>query len=77
MIMVRMGMDDSISDRAPDFKGRLTFRKKQRRPPVQATVLLVEVAGIEPARKKISWDFKSHVSTNSTTPAETYNIPKF
>ncbi len=26
-------------------------------------------AGLEPARGKAPWDFKSHVSTNSTTPA--------
>ena len=26
-------------------------------------------AGLEPARGKAPWDFKSHVSTSSTTPA--------
>ena len=33
------------------------------------TILAMPEAGLEPARGKAPWDFKSHVSTSSTTPA--------
>ncbi len=46
-------------------------------PSVKMALFMVPEAGLEPARNKIPRDFKSLVSTNSTTPANLEATPGF